>query len=349
MGSDATLQVAYIPRHELAERPARWWHGVLGLVTFEGAPPAREAPDLPVAEVRAPVLSNHGCICEVWRAPGATQSGTQSRVRYSRSAELLFGSIVLREADCTPSVGSSGATALQRATELAYGEIFAVIAALGHPHLLRVWNYLPQINLETAGSERYRQFNAARQNAFVASGRAITGSVPAACALGSPDGSPLVVYFLASRAPPIVVENPRQVSAYHYPPRYGAHSPTFSRASMSGNGPNAMLFIAGTASIVGHETVHIGDAGAQTRETLANIAALVDEANRAAGAPRFVLQRLQYKVYIRHPEDFAQIDAQLHAALDRSAQVVYLQAQICRSDLLVEIEATAGPALQADS
>jgi chorismate lyase / 3-hydroxybenzoate synthase len=348
MGSDAPLQVTYLPRHELAERPARWWHGVLGLVSFGGASAADEIAQIPLAEVRAPVLSTNGSVCEVWHTPGTARSGTRSRIRYRHTADLLFGSIELQEADFPPAGGAATATALQHATELAYGEIFALLDALGHRHLLRVWNYLPRINVETAGSERYRQFNAARQNAFIASGRPVTGNVPAACALGSPNGSPLVIYFLAGREPPIVVENPRQVSAYHYPPAYGARSPTFSRASLSHPGAAGMLFVAGTASIVGHETVHVGDAAAQTLETLANIAALVEDANRAAGATRFRLERLQYKVYIRHPEDFPKVDAQIRTVLAPSVQVVYLQAQICRSDLLVEIEATAGPASQVN-
>ena len=79
-----------------------------------------------------------------------------------------------------------GGSALQSATELAYSEIFAVLEALGIPHLLRVWNYLPDINAETHGSERYWQFNSARQDAFIACGRTVAGAVPAACGVGSP-------------------------------------------------------------------------------------------------------------------------------------------------------------------
>ena len=142
---------------------------------------------------------------------------------------------------------------------------------MGYPHLARLWNYLPQINVETDGLERYRQFNSARRNALIAYRRDLTGNVPAACALGSVTGSPLVIYFLASRQAATAVENPRQVSAYEYPAQYGP-KPAFSRASILGN----TLFISGTASIVGHETVHVGDVTAQTRETLANIEALVE-------------------------------------------------------------------------
>ncbi len=49
------------------------------------------------------------------------------------------------------------------------------------------------------------------------------------------------------------------------------------------------LFISGTASIVGHRSLHIGDTAAQTRETLTNIEALLGEANRLAGGAHFDL------------------------------------------------------------
>jgi enamine deaminase RidA (YjgF/YER057c/UK114 family) len=291
-------------------------------------------------------------------------------VRYRRGSEVLFGCISVaesarREADergeangrgganglgdadeqrrANGPVGANGRrhgdlSSLHTATSEAYREIFATLDELAYPHLLRVWNYLPRINVDTHGMERYRQFNSARRSALVASGRDVAGNVPAACALGSVNGSPLVIYFLASRKAPTVIENPRQVSAYEYPPQYGP-KPVFSRASVLREASGSILFISGTASIVGHQTVHAGDVAAQTRETLVNIEALLGEANRVSGAPRFGLETLAYKVYVRNSADLPLIQSQLHATLGREAQVVYLQADICRQDLLVEIEA----------
>jgi enamine deaminase RidA (YjgF/YER057c/UK114 family) len=200
---------------------------------------------------------------------------------------------------------------------------------------------VPEINRDTHGIERYRQFNSARQTALLASGRPVTGNVSAACALGAAAGSPLVVYFLASRHPPSFIENPRQISAYNYPPQYGARSPVFSRATVLHERDSMALFISGTASIVGHRTVHAGDAAAQTRETITNIEALLTEANRVTGSEEFTLETLACKVYVRDPSDLPVIQAEVRAALGPSARPVYLQADICRRDLAVEIEATA--------
>ena len=213
--------------------------------------------------------------------------------------------------------------------------------ALGYPHLLRVWNYLPDINVESGGMERYRQFNSARQHVLRERGRALSGSVPAASALGAARGSPLLVYFLAGRTPARFVENPRQVSAYDYPRQYGPHSPVFSRAALVRQGSTLALFISGTASIVGHRSTHVGDTAAQTRETLTNIEALLAQANATAGGRYFDIGSLACKVYVRRPGDLALVQAQLMPALAAGARCLYLQADICRQDLLVEIEAAA--------
>jgi chorismate lyase/3-hydroxybenzoate synthase len=337
MALEAGLQVDYVP---LAARASARWDDVLGVATFDGVPTfADEAPalvdtNIPVAQIRMPVLGSSGEVCEVWRTRQRLESGQLSRVQYRRGEDILFGCISLPETQ----LEHGDTSGLHAATELAYREIFGTLDKLAYPHLLRVWNYLPQINVDTHGAERYQQFNSGRRNALVAYGRDLTGNVPAACALGSVTGSPLVIYFLASREAPVAIENPRQVSAYEYPPQYGP-KPAFSRASVLREAGAALLFISGTASIVGHRTVHVGDVGAQTQETLVNIEALIGEANRESGASRFRIQDLACKVYVRNSADLPLIQSQLDSALGPQAQVVYLQADVCRQDLLVEVEA----------
>jgi chorismate lyase/3-hydroxybenzoate synthase len=332
------LQHEYLSSDRLASQPAAWWQGVLGVVGFE-RPPAIDRTRIPVAASMTPSLGARD-LCEVWRVAGpqiqlSGGESAQTRVRYRYSEDLLFGSLSITE----QAIERGEARALLRATEIAYQEIFDVLNETEHRHLIRIWNYLPEINAEAGGDERYRHFNSARQTAFRKSGRAIMGTVPAASALGSPAGSPISIYFLAARRPPRMIENPRQTSAYHYPPKFGRHSPIFSRACVWGESGSGKLFVSGTASIVGHETIHSGDVIAQTRETMINISALLDEANRVVGAARYSLQGLKLKVYVRRPSDLAAIEATLAELLRPAAGIVYLQADVCREDLLVEIEA----------
>jgi chorismate lyase/3-hydroxybenzoate synthase len=348
----AALQLDYMSSDEIASQSSSWWHNVLGVVGFEKIP-VIEGTRVPITASMTPTLGAHDALCEVWRVagPGVRLSNgaaaERGRVRYRFSDDLLFGSITVDERrleDGRAAPGAEGvgvdAGALQRATEIAYQEIFGVLRETEHRHLIRIWNYLPEINRRADGDERYRLFNSARQLAFRNSGQATVGSVPAASALGSPAGSPISIYFLAARQPPTMVENPRQMSAYYYPPKFGRHSPVFSRACVLHESTGTNLFVSGTASIVGYETIHQGDVGAQTRETMANISALLDEVNRVVGSARYSLNGLKFKVYVRQPGDLGAIEGALSKSLLASTPILFLQADVCREDLLVEIEAT---------
>jgi chorismate lyase/3-hydroxybenzoate synthase len=347
--SRVALQLDYLSSDEIASQSPSWWQNVLGVVGFEKLP-AIDGARVPVTASLTPSLGVTGNLCEVWRVTGAegrmsNGAAEGSRVHYRFCEELLFGSIRIEEravkAAGPASVGADGeSAALLMATELAYQEIFGVLKQTEHRHLIRIWNYLPEINREAGGDERYRLFNSARQLAFRNSGQATVDTVPAASALGSPAGSPLSIYFLAARQRPKMIENPRQTSAYHYPPKFGRHSPIFSRACLLHESAGTSLFVSGTASIVGHETIHQGDVSAQTRETMANIKALLDEANRVVGLARYSLDELKFKVYVRQPSDLGAIEEALSESLRSPSPIVYLQADVCREDLLVEIEAT---------
>lgn len=299
--------------------PAEAWHG-----------------ELPVQNVAAPLLGRSAGACnEVWYSADSCRSGTFSGIRFRVDDNVLYGVLDIEEGDY------AGRTLpLQCASEDAYQRIFALLDRTGYPYLWRAWNYLANINSEQDGLERYRQFNIGRYDAFVASGRLARGNVPAACALGTTRG-PLTIAFMAGRVAPIPIENPRQVSAYDYPPSYGPRSPTFSRAAFAHLPGQELLFISGTASIVGHQTLHLGDVAGQTRETLANIEALLREANTYAHGPQYSLTDLRLRTYIRHAQDQAVIQTIVENMIGAHAPVLYIQADICRSDLLVEIEATA--------
>ena len=285
--------------------------------------------------VNARVLSPNGAMADVWHLTAPhIESGTTGIARWRTDGHWLLGAIDLDEA-----AEKQGLTELARR---AYSDLFKTLDQAGTPHLQRIWNYLPQINADGGGLERYRQFNAGRQEAFLEAGRAAFEGAPAACALGIHQGA-LSIRFLAGKQAPLPVENPRQVSAYRYPETYGPRSPTFSRAALSDIGDgNIALFISGTASIVGHETVHHGDVREQTRDTLRTLQAVITAANER-GTAKVALAELDCVVYVRHPSDTEAVRGIIESTLGADAPMarhaVYLEADICRSDLLVEIEA----------
>ena len=321
-------------------QPPGWRDSVLGAHCYSanGAASAmQDATGIPCVHVRMKRLDSGDSICEVWHGSGRLIQGQCGAVHYRHDDRVLFGAIALSE---TTTAGDAGKTPLQQATESAYRQVFALLDSLHFPYLYRFWNYIADINSHSFGLERYRQFNLGRQDAFLAHGREVMGQVPAACALGSAQG-PLSIGFLAGRIAPLSIENPRQISAYQYPEEYGPRSPTFARASLVRDGNDEVLFVSGTASIVGHANMHPADVVAQTRETIANIKAVLDEANRHASHPGFDLSSLHYKVYVRNPADLEQIRGELMRCVGNSFEAGYLQADVCRPELLLEIEVTA--------
>ncbi|MHB1249661.1 MAG: chorismate transformation enzyme, FkbO/Hyg5 family [Polaromonas sp.] len=324
------------------KRPVHWKNSVLGGLCFSaeaGASALLQANlETPCLWVPMRRLDGADSVCEIWHGGANAGQGRCGAIHYRHDDEVLFGVIELPE---SAFAADAGQTPLQQATESAYRQILGLIDTLHFPYLFRFWNYMADINGQGDGLERYRQFNLGRQSAFLAHGRdVVLGNVPAACALGFSQG-PLVIAFLAGRAAPRAIENPRQISAGQYPRQYGPRSPTFARANLVRLNQSEVLFVSGTASIVGHATLHPGDVVAQTRETLNNIETVLAEANRVACQARFSLADLLCKVYVRHPADLGRIQAELALRVGGSLRAVYLQADVCRQDLLIEIEASA--------
>lgn len=282
---------------------------------------------LPVLWVDTPV-SGGDAVYEVWTSDKPVNRYHDELISGAGNEDIFFGCI---------SVQFNSSVDLSETANSVYSGIFDFIQRSIYPNLLRVWNYFPDINAIEAGIERYRSFSVGRHEAFVRYKRRVDDS-PSACAVGS-HGGPLVIYFLASRFPGVQIENPRQTSAYNYPKQYGPRSPTFSRATLAFQGGSQTLFISGTASILGHATVHPTSVSLQTRETLANIRAVIDQA--ALGGFKFAgfESGMALKVYVRHTEDVSVVQGIIREEWGVLEEMAVLQADICRTDLLLEIEA----------
>jgi chorismatase len=142
------------------------------------------------------------------------------------------------------------------------------------------------------------------------------------------------------------------VPAYRYPRTYGPKSPSFARATHVLNSDAQALFVSGTASILGHETVHTGDIVKQCEVTLSNIAHLISLENlRLQGhAQGYGLHDMtQVKAYVRHASDLPIVKQACDAAFRPSVNIEFMIADICRSDLLVEIEGIVPFSAQAAS
>jgi enamine deaminase RidA (YjgF/YER057c/UK114 family) len=110
------------------------------------------------------------------------------------------------------------------------------------------------------------------------------------------------------------------------------------------SGKCATTFISGTASITDSETRWIGDVEKQTHQTLDNIEALIGGANfKRHGWPGFgakLADLAHLRVYIKYPQDYERTRAVCEERLGL-IPTVYAVGDVCRDDLLVEIEGVA--------
>ena len=327
------LRVAYVETDRLAVLLKSSSSTVLGIVCHERSPwQPNGLGAYPVVCLDIPQF-NGPSLAEVWTSTLPLTYHQTGGIHCAMNDEVLFGALQLEE---------SPGTLLDTVTYTAYRHLLAQARALGYPHLLRVWNYFPRINRESGGLERYQRFCAGRHQALAEGLAGFPYSLPAGTAVGTMSG-PLKIHFLASRQPGTHVENPRQVSAYEYPRVYGPRSPSFARASLRPSGSGSHLLIAGTASVVGHVSLHIGDPHKQTLEIMQNLNALLIHTEQLHGITRGQWHgQALFKVYIRHPEHFTTIRDILKEQLPSHTQVLYLQGDMCRSELLLEVEGILG-------
>ena len=290
-------------------------------VAFTGAPIEPEA----IVRIDTPWLA--GATCEELFA-AVHPIGSDHGVQLFRSGGLLLG--------CAHEPFPLAEAAAR--TQALYQRILAVTR---NQHLYRVWNYVPQINAESAGLENYRAFCQGRSLAFEATlGDEFQPQLPAASAVGC-EGRQLKVIFVAGDAAPVHFENPEQVPAYLYPVEHGPRAPSFARATVARAGGQTWTFISGTSAIKGHETVAPGALDAQLECTLDNLRLMSRKSGLGDDLGIGQLAQRQFKVYLRHARDLAAARERLEHSLFRSQDVVtYLQAEICRAALNIEIEAT---------
>jgi enamine deaminase RidA (YjgF/YER057c/UK114 family) len=216
--------------------------------------------------------------------------------------------------------------------------------------VLRQWNYIEGV-LEGGGEERrgYQVFNDVRSIAYGPS--RFPAGYPAATGIGQAAGG-VILAFIALSAPPDVriapLTNPKQVDAHRYSEevlvgsplgeKAARASPKFERGKLVASGAEQVVFVSGTAAIQGERSVDPGDVAAQTRTSIENVALL------RPGA-----RLVQLRVYVKRPEDVPVVRGICEEAYG-SVPSLYVRADVCREELLVEIEGMmVAPATAAGS
>ena len=232
------------------------------------------------------------------------------------------------------------------------------LESLGYRYnqIVRTWLYLGDIVGPEGDTQRYMELNRARSD-FYRDLRFGNGHVPpnmtrpiypASTGIGT-DGREVILSSIAlatnrTDVRLVPLENPLQVSAFDYAQSYSPKSPKFARAMAVVVGDFATIMVSGTASITASETRFLDDMEGQTWQTLDNIAALISEENLCRhGLPGYgaTLDDLGLiRVYIKRQEDYPTAREVCHCRVGE-LPTIFAIADVCRPDLLVEIEGVA--------
>ena len=241
----------------------------------------------------------------------------------------------------------------------AFSKMRAEIEANGFlfPQVFRTWLYQGSIVLPEGETQRYKELNRARSDFFygmrffeerLPKNVKFGAAYPASTGIGADDVDVAMSCFaLKTERDDVIVapiENPNQTSAFDYAEFYSPQSPKFARAVAVAFNDRADVYVSGTASIVNQETVCVGDPIGQTNQTLDNIEALISGSNLArygvVGFDAALTDLAIARVYVKKPEHYATIREICERRL-RDVPKIYTFADVCRDDLLVEVEGIA--------
>ena len=204
-------------------------------------------------------------------------------------------------------------------------------------NIIRQWNYIEQITGFDGADQHYQMFNNVRSNFY----NQTTWSMgyPAATGIGSNLGGILVdidaAVFTRPECFATPIDNKLQVAAHAYSPQVleMAHqqksTPKFERAKSMTFDDRQLIYISGTAAIRGEESLTGVGLERQLHITMENIAQLTGDAH---------LKLL--RVYLKDKSHYQEAYKLLNG-YQLNIPSSYMCADVCRDELLIEIEGIA--------
>ena len=270
-------------------------------------------------------------------------------IQVADANDLALVSVVVPEAISLRSLESQ-----RRVTE-GYAAVARTLDRVNARHPVRFWNFIPDIHSRAEdGTDRYMAFNAGRFAAFsewYGGIDRLNQRLATATGIGH-DGTDLVIHALGSDRPGVHIDNPRQCNPHCYSKRYGPLPPCFARATVieRGAATPSLSLIGGTSSVIGEASVHDRDVAGQVEETFLNLSCLLETIGGATAfqgtstrdtSVDWLKSFRHFRVYYRVPDHADQIRKLVGQRLPHLSNVEYLRSDICRRELLVEMEGIA--------
>lgn len=330
-GEIPKINVHLIPADWISLEEIRKKENIIGVIKFSDL---NQHGDLKMLDEAFPTMNIamrpfvEKAFYEIWTSDHPVNCGSNEILQFASDGFHHFLTVSVKEQNSD----------LREIGRLAYDSIFEILNKNNYSNISRVWNHIPNINEFSDAKERYTKFCHGRAEAFQKN----VNIYPAATGIGC-WGDRLCIYMLSTTQDiHKYIENPNQTPAYKYPSKYGIKSPSFARAAYANySSGSGRLYISGTASILGYETVHAGNAAKQCETTIENIRVLISDSNLSNYGIKknFTLANIDcIKVYIKNDEDFETIRDICSKEFSKDKSIAYLKADVCRNDLLVEIE-----------
>uniref|UniRef100_UPI0040566134 chorismate transformation enzyme, FkbO/Hyg5 family n=1 Tax=Alistipes sp. TaxID=1872444 RepID=UPI0040566134 len=303
---------------------------------------------VPITLIPQYLLPKGGLALEVYTLEGVTDIHIEER------NGVCYG-IIENEQEKMLFVEGIPASDFSKSVKQQSQEVFTkldnLLSAYGYgaDDIVRQWNFIGSIVSYRNGKQNYQEFNDAR-TCYYATGEWKNG-YPAATGIGA-EGDCIIVGGIAFKKIGAdtkgiyPIDNPLQVAAHIYSKRVlidddvnaMKSTPKFERAKLIETACGACCFVSGTAAIRGEESVDASSVKMQTIKTIENIEYLVSKENLVRfGCKPYDLEYVKLHVYIKNAEDYDVVREVVEASFAQ-IPVVYSIADVCRSELLVEIE-----------
>jgi len=222
---------------------------------------------------------------------------------------------------------------------------------VGLQHIVRQWNYIGNITDFENGNQHYQLFNNSRSDFYKKVD--FENGYPAATGISMSLNSIFVsvLAILPTSSTTIhSIDNSLQIPAYKYSESVLVDgkteqlktTPKFERGKLVMHDDTGIFFVSGTAAIRNEKSMDADSAVLQTRQTIENINFLISNKNieQYTNEKNVYLSLNSIRVYVKRCEDYAAIKAEVEKAWP-NVTAIYLLAEVCRTELLVEIEGIA--------
>lgn len=221
--------------------------------------------------------------------------------------------------------------------------------------VVRQWNFIENILGITSDrnglKQNYQLFNDTRSLYYGEVNFA--NGYPAATGIGMNTGGVIIEFIAISASEElriVPIMNPNQVDAYRYtqdvlighpePRQQAITPPKFERAKLLSYKDSGLIFISGTAAVVGQVTVAENDVRAQTVATINNISRLISRENLKNHGIDIISEPGSFsylRAYVKYEKDIPEVKKICRKYFgDIPSQ--YVVSDICRENLLVELE-----------